>query len=67
MIDSPCAICNHREGYHAFTRNNGVEFCTECLIRGVEAKRLSDSKWIHAFKLDNLKLVEDLAKEKGLV
>ena len=57
-------LCGHSYSIH--TKKYGMwpeadVFCQECYIEN--GKELS---W-HNFKLDNLKYIEDLAKEKGLV
>jgi len=57
-----CIVCNHSKKMHVH--------------RKTDVSRLDDICWdcnagyfdkYHAFKLDNLKLIEQLAKEKGLI
>lgn len=71
MNDSllPC-ICGHLKTYHEINRigyNNptGVpkQWCSECWL----FNQKNGINNLHDFKLDNLKYIEQLAKEKGLV
>jgi hypothetical protein len=54
-------ICSHIKSHHDVNGPSGT-FCRECYNVGVPYP----NSW-HNFQLDNLKLVEDLAKTKGLI
>jgi len=55
--------CGHTKECHAILHGpHGIKnlaLCLNCVNKNEIAS--------HSFKLDNLKLIEDLAKEKGLV
>lgn len=48
---------NEEDGYTTFPH---LQFCVGC-------GNAYDTKPSHTFKLDNLKLIEDLAKERNLI
>jgi hypothetical protein len=56
----PCT-CSHEKEYHLYSEN-GYYICYACYGKGASLKVRR-----HGFKLDNLKLIEDLAKERKLV
>jgi hypothetical protein len=59
--EEPC-VCGHKQKEH--TMFTGIHNqCAKCTSRWHFGAR---SPW-HEFKLDNLRLIEDLAKHKGLV
>lgn len=53
-------VCSHAKECHKITPTYKLPFCTNCW-------NINDRKHLHTFKLDNLKLIEDLAKKKDLV
>ena len=56
-------VCGHSHWEHRLSEPNKFPYCQICLnIDGAARIQI----W-HEFKLDNLRLIEDLAKEKGLV
>jgi hypothetical protein len=59
-----CLICGHVEKAHLDSAypEYGQQWCRDCPI----ADYKSFKNW-HAFKLDNLSYIEDLAAEKGLI
>jgi hypothetical protein len=64
-----CIICKHEKNLHARTLVNSVEICVYCCLQRVMGQNFNipDLFAKHEFKLDNLQLVEDLAKERKLV
>jgi hypothetical protein len=58
-------ICGHLNEEHKSKRSS-IPGCGGCWDSSMEWQDKMN-KAEHAFKLDNLKLIEDLAKEKGLV
>jgi len=67
-------VCGHRLRKHLGRPSPKLDFhCKECYdnllkvapIRGVRRGELMAC--LHEFKLDNLKLIEDLAKERNLI
>jgi hypothetical protein len=70
MTEENCIICKHPKTLHAITLVNNIEFCADCTMIAVQDPSYSCKKPLfarHKFKLDNLQLVEDLAKERNLV
>jgi hypothetical protein len=51
-------VCGHLESDHGIY-SYGVDACWNCSIK--------TGRHSHSFKLDNLRLVEDIAKQKGLI
>lgn len=63
-------ICGHRKDKHQLISTQQGEICQECVMLYddlVGITHLKNWDFLHTFKLDNLKLIEDLAKQKGLV
>lgn len=57
-------VCGHRLKNHIIDLDAyKYEFCADCICD----LNCSDEKYAHVFKLDNLKYIEDLAKEKNLI
>jgi hypothetical protein len=52
-------ICGHLEVYH-YNNSIGSITCFDCADRNIK-------NCTHNFKLDNLRFIEDLAKEKNLI
>lgn len=51
-------VCSHSKNYHA--SDVATDFCGGCYNSG-------GKKFYHDFQLDNLKYIEDLAKERNLI
>ena len=67
MTENKC-VCGHLERTHIEGFGHGSARCILCageVAIGVTPR--NSIKAGHVFKLDNLKLVEDLAVEKGLI
>ena len=56
-------ICGHIESQHIMTSYFNIKYCRICYILGMK-KPMHDE---HPFKLDNLKFIEELAKERNLI
>ena len=59
-------VCGCIRNKHTWLRTGlfqSEEGCSECLIK----EPYDREKTYHKFKLDNLKLIEDLAKERKLI
>jgi hypothetical protein len=62
MIEEKCSVCGHERILHT-SQELPFPYCMKCPApSGVPG----DNAW-HDFKLDNLQLVEDLAKERNLI
>lgn len=58
-------VCGHAKEIHSFIKDF---LCAECVEMASYDLHIGElDKAFHKFKLDNLKLIEDLAKEKGLM
>lgn len=60
-------ICGHKISKHTsfavLSTSSSAQYCSECF----HSKNFIPGHWVHPFKLDNLKLIEDLAKQKNLI
>lgn len=56
-------ICGHVKEGHSGIYALDITSCLSCYLAQDESKM----SFYHDFQLDNLKYIEDLAKEKGLV
>jgi hypothetical protein len=68
MSEYLCLLCKHTESVHEIfiDGNEGDRpYCQKCLNLTYKLKH--SHPWPHKFKLDNLDLIEQLAKQKGLV
>lgn len=61
-LNLPC-VCGHLERQHF--ANNTCIGCWNARKREFDAGE--QTGMVHLFRLDNLKLIEDLAKERGLI
>jgi len=53
-------LCGHSHWEHALSNPEKVPYCTGCLLSNY------NNCW-HEFKLDNLRFIEDEAKERNLI
>lgn len=60
-FEFPC-ICKHEKGVHLRSKDGAMNYCAYCEREGF----FKDDRCIK-FQLDNLQLIEDLAKEQDLV
>jgi len=60
LCEDPC-ICSHPNWQHYLDALSKMPYCIPC------ASVEDPKKCWHKFKLDNLKFVEDLAKDRGLI
>jgi hypothetical protein len=69
MIEELCIVCGHIESVHrpktvdCSWTSEYTHWCEECSIN----QKYTPPTMFHNFKIDNLRLIEDLAKERKLV
>lgn len=63
--------CGHEKNMHTSETNKlswqDKEFCVSCCYEYLDIKYSSHSNWEHSFKLDNLRLIEQIAKQRNLI
>jgi hypothetical protein len=56
-------VCRHRIDEHDLTQKRGKIYCVACFYKQAP----KEFYWVHEFQLDNLRFIEDLAKQKHLI